>query len=62
MHLIFGTIEGMKILLYFICRDDKVCQVPLYPHKEYFMFTVYMLVEIEDVSTIHMDEIGNGSH
>ena len=58
-HLVSPAVQGLDIFLYLIPRDEKFLQLPLYAHEEHTVFSIHVLVQIDDVSLVVCNELGH---
>jgi hypothetical protein len=57
LHLIALGIEGGNIFVEFIARNKESLEFPFYSHEEHAIYLVYVLVKIDDVSSVVGDKL-----
>ena len=59
--ILLGT-ELVEVVIDFVFGNDKLAQIPFYAHEEDAILAIDILVEVENISAIDIDKIGNDGH
>src|SRR5574344_132008 len=58
-HIVSLCVEGINIFVYLLTWNKKIIKFPFNTHEKYFIYTVNILVQIDDVSHIVCDKLCN---
>jgi hypothetical protein len=53
---------SLELLAYVIRVKGKLIKVPFNSHEKLLVFSINMLIQVEDIATVIKDEIGNGNN
>ena len=57
IHFIFLPVESSEIIFNFLLRNQKVFQFPFNTHKEYVLYMVYILIQIDNISFVYRNKV-----
>ena len=61
-HIVALSVEGEEVVVDFLLRNKEFFEVPLYAHIKYAINAVNILVEVENITAIGVDKLGDYSN